>query len=351
MLPTPARCRWSISTFLTAWRELPRALPSRSAVKSGASGSGPIAVGVALPSRRRRAAAACRSGGRPGRPARAHRRAARGARRSGARRRERAVVHDERAGHPGLHDEPIVRPGRRRRAWRGGRRRCTVAPLRRRSRRCGGSRPRRMSSWLSETRPNVRPTRAGRMSRTMVSTSGSSGIAPKCNAAGGTAGDFAAHGVRAASRQPMSRRKTLPSNSIASAASRLSRCASGKVGATAVTLSTRPPLTRRTPSGVARGARVEDRHARGQIAAGIVIAAPLLGPVRIAARGEHRGHRCPAGAARDRRDALSPWPPARTSRSARSATSGSTTWVSGSPSRQLNSTTHGVPSRSTISPA
>ena len=52
----------------------------------------------------------------------------------------------------------------------------------------------------------------------------------------------------AASRQPMSRRKTLPSNSIASAAARLRRCASAKVGATAVTVSTRPPLTRRTPS-------------------------------------------------------------------------------------------------------
>ena len=207
----------------------------------------------------------------------------------------------------------------------------TVAPVSRRTSRRRVT-PRRISSWLSETRPKVRPRRAGRMSRTIVSTSGSSGMSPKCK------GAYRAR--RGASRQPMSRRKILPSKSIASAVPRLRRWASANVGATAVTLRTRPPLTRSTrrlrprcpawkivtPAGTRRGEG--DRGA-------------LFRLVRIAARREHGGDGGRARRAIERRRALAPAPRSRAPASARRTRAGNTTWVSGSPSRQLNSTTQG----------
>ena len=121
----------------------------------------------------------------------------------------------------------------------------------------------------------------------------------------------------AASRQPMSRRKTLPSNSIASAVSRLSRCASAKrrrhgrhvehASAVDPQHAVRPP----------RGARMEDRDAGRQLL-GNADGGALLGPVRISPRGQHRRHRRLAGPAGDRGHALAMrHPPERVGEAAR----------------------------------
>ena len=189
-----------------------------------------------------------------------------------------------------------------------------------------------------------RPTRAGRMSRTMVSTSGSSGIAREIN--GHSVG---LNRPGAASRQPISRRNTLPSNSIASAAPGSAAAPRQTSGATAVTLSTRPPLARRHAVGARAVPGVKNGHAARQ-------------------RPGDRDHGALFAGGRDSPATRAPWSPTPRPRVGRSAghpplghapsasvsppdTSGSTTCVSGSPSRQLNSTTQGVPAASTMSPA
>ena len=96
-------------TFFTACRDRPSASPSRSGVKSGVERLGADRGGVARPSPRRRAAAACRAAARRDRPARGRRRARA---RSTAYRAlvagERPVVHHQRAGHARLHHQAPV---------------------------------------------------------------------------------------------------------------------------------------------------------------------------------------------------------------------------------------------------
>ena len=172
-----------------------------------------------------------------------------------------------------------------------------------------------------------RPTSRGARSRTIVSTSGSSGT------------------LRSPAT-PMSRRNILPSNAIRSHAAAAGRGGlRRRWGPSAVTLSTRPPATRSVAVGVARRPGVEQQHA-GARGPGERDRGALLGRVGVAAGGEHRGHRRAARAAAPSRVG----PPAhRAAIAARCAveprgSTGRTTCVSGSPKRQLNSSTHGVPS-------
>ena len=95
-------------TFLIAWRERTSVAPNRSGVNSGSSGSGPIASVY----RRHPLVSSNSSFPSPTDvavdelPAIVERRAQN--RVTSLLGRERAVVHDERAGHPRLHHEPTL---------------------------------------------------------------------------------------------------------------------------------------------------------------------------------------------------------------------------------------------------
>ena len=118
-----------------------------------------------------------------------------------------------------------------------------------------------------------------------------------------------------------------------------------------VTFSTRPPAVTISPS---RSAVPGVEHLdveRVDRVAGRVISSPVRRRLRVAARGEHDRHRPVVATTRARTPASPPGRVDASSSSSRSERSrGSTAWVSGSPKRQLNSSTFG-PSAVIISPA
>src|SRR6478735_3319613 len=173
---------------------------------------------------------------------------------------------------------------------------CTVDPRRPRSRRRRVT-PRRMSSWLSETRPSWQPTRAGRMSRTIVSTSGSSGIAWKLTLS--RLGNLAATGLSPA--DVAAKDLALELDGVGGLAAQALRL--GEAGSDGGHVEDPPAVHAEDAIGTAGRSGVKDRHARREPRRDRDLGA-LLRVVRVPARGQHRRDRRLARAPGDGTDAL-----------------------------------------------